>query len=324
MTFSIANLPEPELIEELDFEAIFRELVTDFRARHPGYTALLESDPAIKLMQVFAYRELVLRQRVNDAFKATLLAFSRGGDLDNLAAFYGVERQDPETDDQLRDRTIERIKGSSTAGGASWYRYQALTADNRVGDALVTSPEAGQVRIAVLSLEGETIKAASGEQLVALGESYGVERVMSPLELEEDFRGRVLLAALGGRGDGAASDQLLEVVDTKVQADDVRVITDTVQVISANIVLVNVVANVYLYPDQPASTLNGLAQLLRDDFRREAGLGWDLTPSWLISRLHVAGVQRVELASPSSVVVADATTAVALGSITINLAGYDR
>lgn len=324
MTFSIANLPEPALIEELNYEAIFRQLVEDFRARHPDYDALLESDPAIKLLQVFAYRELALRQRVNDAFKATLLAFAQAGDLDQLAAFYGVNRQSAELDEALRSRTIERIKGSSTAGGAAWYRYQTLTADERVVDALVTSPDAGQVRIALLSNEGPNIKAATGATLDTLGAVYALTRNTLLNENDTDFRARVLEAALGGRGDGAASSQLLGVVDAKVQADEVRVITDTVQVISANIAQVDVVANVYLYPDQQAAILGGLEQAIRTAFATEGGLGWDLTPSWLISRLHVQGVQRVELVSPAATVVADSTTAVALGAVTINLAGYDR
>lgn len=324
MTFSIANLPEPDLIEKLDYEAILRQLIEDFLARHPDYSALLESDPAIKLLQVFAYRELILRQRVNDAFKATLLAFAQNGDLDNLAAFYGVERQVAEPDDDLRNRTIERIKGSSTAGGAAWYRFQTLTTDERVVDALVTSPDAGQVRVAILSNEGPTIKAATGQELDVLGAVYGLTRNILMNEKDDPFRARILDAALGGRGDGAASSQLLQVVDTKVQADDVRVITDTVQVVSATIVQVDVVADVYLYPDQPMDVLAGLEDSIRAAFAAESGLGWDLTTSWLISRLHVQGVQRVELQSPVTSTVADSTTAVALGTITINLAGYDR
>lgn len=325
MTFSISNLPEPELIEQLDFEAIFRSLVQDFLDRHPEYTALLESDPAVKLLQVFAYRELILRQRVNDAFKATLLAFANAGDLDHLAAFYGVNRQEPETDEQLRDRTIERIKGSSTAGGAAWYRYQTLTADNRVGDALVTSPEAGQVRIAVLSLEGQLIASATLEQLEDMAELYDLPpRGTTPLESVEALRARVRAGALGMGGDGAASAQLLETIDDHIQGDTVRVITDTVEVIGATIHTVDVEARVFLYPDQSPLILNGLEARIRADFRDAAGLGWDLTPSWLISRLHIQGVQRVELISPTAVVAADSTTAVALGEFTLTMAGYDR
>lgn len=328
MTFTISNLPEPQLIEELNYETIFRQLMEDFLDRHPDYTALLESDPAVKLLQVFAYRELVLRQRVNDSFKATLLAFAAAGDLDHLSAFYGVNRQSPETDTELRERTIERIKGSSTAGGAAWYRYQALSADNRVQDALATSPDAGEVRVAILSNEAETIKLANVDQLNTLATTYGVPtRVLSPLEPLETFRARVRTAALGAGGDGTASQNLLSVVDDYVQGDSVRVITDTVEVVSATIIKVDVVANVWLYPDQSPIILNGLQASIRADFKAAAGLGWDLTPSWLIRRIHLPGVQRVELISPDGCggpIVADSTTAVALGNITITLAGYDR
>jgi phage-related baseplate assembly protein len=324
VTFSISNLPEPELVEALNYEAIFRELVEDFRARHPGYTALLESDPAIKLLQVFAYRELVLRQRVNDAFKATLLAFARGGDLDNLAAFYGVLRGSSEGDSELRDRTIERIKGSSTAGGAAWYRFQTLTADPRVADVLVSSPEAGEVRIAVLSAEAEQITDATGQQLDDLAAIYGITRVAAPLEDDAAFRARLRDAVLGQAGDGTASTQLLQTIDAIIQADDVRVITDTVQVVTANILQVDVVADVWLLPDQSPAIQAGLEQRLRDGVREQGGLGWDLTLSWLISQLHIPGVQRVELQSPAATAVANDTTAVALGAVTINLAGFDR
>lgn len=327
MTFTISNLPEPDLIEELNFETIFRQLMEDFLDRHPDYTALLESDPAVKLLQVFAYRELVLRQRVNDSFRATLLAFAAGGDLDHLSAFYGVNRQSLELDTELRERTIERIKGSSTAGGASWYRYQALSADNRVVDALVTSPDAGQVRIAILSNEAAAIKAASLAELNTFATTYGIPgRILSPLEPLETFRARVRTAALGTAGDGAASQVLLEAVDDHVQGDAVRVITDTVQVVGATIIEVDVVANVWLYPDQSPIILQGLEASIRADFAASSGLGWDLTPSWLIRRIHVPGVQRVELVSPDcdTVIVANSTTAVALGDITITMAGYDR
>jgi len=325
VTYTISNLPEPKLIEALDYESIFRSLVEDFLARHPEYTALLESDPAVKLLQVFAYRELILRQRVNDAFKATLLAFAEGGDLDQLSAFYGVNRQMPETDEQLRNRTIERIKGSSTAGGAAWYRYQTLTADNRVADALVTSPDAGQVRIAVLSHEGELINEATLEELSVMAQFYGVApRILTPLETVQAFRTRVRAGALGIGGDGTASPQLLAVLDSRLQSDSVRVITDTVEVIGATIQTVNVNVRVFLFPDQSPTILNNLEARIREDFQKSAGLGWDLAPSWLISRLHVQGVQRVELVSPSAVVVANSNTAVALGSFTITMAGYDR
>ena len=88
----LSKLPAPNVIETLDFETLLTDYINDFVARNPNYSALLESDPAIILMQVVAYREMLLRARINEAAKANMLAYATKGDLDNLAAFFGVER----------------------------------------------------------------------------------------------------------------------------------------------------------------------------------------------------------------------------------------
>jgi phage-related baseplate assembly protein len=152
-TLDFSSLPAPEIIEELDYEQILQGMIADLQARDPSYTEILESDPGVKILEVAAARELLLRQRINDALQATLLRYAMAGDLDNLAAFYGVTRLADEEDEALRLRTIERIMGSSTAGGAAWYRYQALTASEQVKDAAVSSPAPGEVLVSILSTE---------------------------------------------------------------------------------------------------------------------------------------------------------------------------
>lgn len=153
-TIDFSSIPAPEIIEPLDFESILAEMIADLQDRDPSYTEILESDPGVKILEVAAARELILRQRVNDALQATLLRYAGGGDLDNLAAFYGVTRLTDEADDALRVRVIERIMGSSTAGGSAWYRYQALSASELVKDAAVSSPAPGEVLINILSTQG--------------------------------------------------------------------------------------------------------------------------------------------------------------------------
>ncbi len=44
-------------------------------------TLELESEPATKLLQENAYRELLLRQRINEAAQAVMVAYAMGGDL---------------------------------------------------------------------------------------------------------------------------------------------------------------------------------------------------------------------------------------------------
>jgi phage-related baseplate assembly protein len=279
-TIDLSSLPPPRVIEELDFEVILRAMRDDLVARFPPIASVidLQSEPARKLLEVCAYRELLLRQRVNDAARANLLAFAGSGDLDHLASFYGVTRLTDETDTALRLRVQQRIQGWSNAGGAAQYRYWALTADERVSDAAVSSPSAGVVRIAVLSAEG----------------------------------------------DGAASDDLLTAVRGTVLRDDIRVLTDTVEVVSASIVPVDVVATVYLYPETPGQVVDQLRIDFPARFTAARGLGWDLTRSWVSAQLHPSGVQRVELASPASDTIIDDEQCVALGAFEITFGGRDR
>jgi phage-related baseplate assembly protein len=277
-TIDFSSIPDPTIIEALDFETILGEMIADLQARDPSYTEILESDPGVKILEVAAARELILRQRVNDALQATLLRYAAGADLDNLAAFYAVTRLEDENDEALRARVIERIMGSSTAGGAAWYRFAALSASPLVKDAAVSSPAPGEVLVNILS----------------------------------------------SQGNGTPSSGLLSTVNTALQSDSVRVITDALTVAGATINTVPVTAQVYLYPETPIEVFNGLQARLTAAFAAASGLGWDVTRSWLIAQLHPAGVQRVVLTAPAADVVCGPSQAPALGAITLTMAGRDR
>ena len=274
----ISSLDTPDIIETLDYEEILMRMKDDLVARDPEFTNLLESDPAMKVMEVAAWRELLIRQRVNDAARANLLAFAKNNDLEHLAAFYGVERLVFETDEALRRRIQERIIGWSTAGSSAHYRFHALSADIRVRDARADSPELGRVRVAVLSTEGN----------------------------------------------GLPSAEVLENVTNIVTSDDIRVLTDTVEVVACDILPVDVVADVYIYPNTQEDIIETIRQSFIKDLDETRGLGWDLTRSWIVVHLFLDGVQRVELSSPIENIIADENACVALNSLTINLAGRDR
>lgn len=89
----LSKLPAPKLIEELDYEVILAEMRAKMRELCPEWTGYeLESDPANKVLEVAAYREMLMRQRVNEASRGVLIAFAQGSDLDHLAAFYPEKR----------------------------------------------------------------------------------------------------------------------------------------------------------------------------------------------------------------------------------------
>ena len=165
----LSVLAKPEVIETVDFEAIVTLMRDDLVARFPAIVGVvdLESEPARKLIEVFAYREIVLRARVNDAARANLLAFALGGDLEHLAAFYDVMRMSGEDDERLRRRTVLAIRGRSTGGTEPRYRFVALSADVRVADAVVwregTSP---LVRCAIYASDNNGVPDAALLQAV--------------------------------------------------------------------------------------------------------------------------------------------------------------
>ncbi|MCC4631857.1 hypothetical protein NYR95_07140 [Xanthomonas dyei] len=103
----------------------------------PEFSALTEADPVYKLLQLFAARELLIRQRANDKAQQTMPAFATGTNLDHLGALFGVARLvlDPgqsdagvppafESDVDFRRRRIQlahevsvlRVPGTPTCG----------------------------------------------------------------------------------------------------------------------------------------------------------------------------------------------------------------
>lgn len=148
-------LPAPAVVETLSFEQLLQRKLTTLIGIDPSFSALLESDPAIKLLEADAYDELILRQRINDAARARLLAFAQEGDLDQLAAFYGVTRLAGELDPSLKVRVREAIMGRSAAGTKAQYRFAALSASLQVSDVNVDAPQGGVVRVSVLATAGD-------------------------------------------------------------------------------------------------------------------------------------------------------------------------
>jgi len=172
---NFAQIPAPAVIETLNFETILAGMKADLLARDATLTASsLESDPISKLLEVCAMRELIVRQRVNDGAHAVMLAYASGSDLDQIGANYGVARltitpadntKTPpapavmEADTAYRDRIRLSLYSRTTAGPVNQYRFYALSADPDVLDVSITSPNPGDVVIAVLSRTGSGVPA---------------------------------------------------------------------------------------------------------------------------------------------------------------------
>jgi phage-related baseplate assembly protein len=289
----LALLPFPDAIESLDYETILTAMLADLQVRDPLFSALVESDPAFKIMEVCAYRELLLRQRVNEAVKAVTLAYAEKADLEQIAARYDVQRlqllaEDLDTtpataalfedDDSLRRRVQLSFEGFSTAGPEGAYVFHALGADADVLDVAVSSPAPGVVSVAVLSRAG----------------------------------------------DGTPSPQLLAAVDATLSADKVRPLTDNLNVVPGNIINYSVTASLVLFDGPDASVVIATARAAMQAYANASHrLGRDLTLSGVYAALHQPGVQRVVLATPAANIVTAWNQAAYCGGISLSLGGAD-
>ena len=169
MAVGLAALPAPDVVEALDYETILRDLLADYRARDPEFTAWLESEPAVKLLETAAYREMLLRARVNDAARACMVGSAEGADLDNLAAVFGVARLAGESDAALRERTTLSLGAHNTAGSAAGYAHwaRAAGAADVCVDLWPNTP--GTVRVTVSGgVSGDGATALDGQPSIAM------------------------------------------------------------------------------------------------------------------------------------------------------------
>ncbi|WP_225182331.1 baseplate assembly protein [Pectobacterium aroidearum] len=276
----LSQLPAPDVVEELDYEAIYTERKAMLLSLYPedqraavARTLTLESDPLVKLLQENAYRELLWRQRVNEAARAVMVAFSQGDDLDQLGANFSVSRlvitpaddstlpPTPalmESDSDFRLRIQQSFEGLSVAGSVGAYQYHGRSADGRVADVSVISPSPASVTVSVLSREG----------------------------------------------DGSASTELIAIVAAALNGEDVRPVADRVTVQSAVIVPYEIDATLYLYPGPEKEPVRAAAeQKLKNYISAQHRLGRDIRRSAIYAALHVEGVQRVELTTPADDIV---------------------
>jgi phage-related baseplate assembly protein len=305
----LSLLPPPDVVETLAFETLYQEVLGIFRA-HMGdqWTALLESDPVVKLMEVMAYRELMVRARVNAAAKASLLAYAKGADLDNRAADYGVQRltiraADPdavppleavmESDEALRYRTRLSLEALSVAGSSGAYEYHALSSSAELVHVSVDSPR----------FSGVPVPAAVKAQLPA-----GAIVVVCDYDagLANPLPGDVSLAVLARPESTVPEAQLVTTVLKALSADDVRPVTDRPRVQSGIPTDFQVEAVLWMDDGPDPDVVRAAARVSLDaaiaGARRLEG---QLPVSAIYAALHVTGVGRVDLIKPVEGVVCD-------------------
>ena len=135
----------------------------------------------------------------------------------------------------------------------------------------------------------------------------------------------VTVSVLSREGNGAASDELIQIVNLALNAEDVRPVADRVTVQSAEIVPYQIVAELYLYPGPEVEPVREAAEAkLKTYITAQHRLGRDIRKSAIYAALHVEGVQRVELAQPVADIVLDENQASYCSDYAITIGGADE
>lgn len=289
-TVDLSRLPAPVVIEQLPFDTIRAGLIADMQARLPSFTAAVASDPVVKLIEVAAYRELLLRRAFQDAALQNFVAYATGSALDHLAALVAVARlvvtpADPvtgaepvmESDDALRQRIVLAPEGFSVAGPELAYVKHAKDARGDILDASASSPAPGEVLVTILS----------------------------------------------ATGDGTASAEQLDAVRAVVTDDAIRPLGDLVTVASAQIVPFAISARLTTFAGPDPSLLIDQARTnLAAYLAASRRLDRDITLTGIITALSPPGVDEVELIEPAARIPCNASQAALCTGIVIEHAGY--
>lgn len=279
----------PNVIESLDFESILSANKSVLLGIYPDAADVIdnESEPLCKVLQAFAYRELVLRQRVNESLLAVMLAFAEKQDLDDVAwDQYRLKRlvitpatetteAVMESDAALRQRCLQSASEVSVAGPAPYFEALAKNAHGDVADARAMSIIAGVVNVYVLS----------------------------------------------HNNNGTAQPDVLAAVDAVITSPDRRPITAQVNTLQSPVTEVVVDATLVMPGSPSSATVEALAAAnsAMAAFASERAIGQQLALSKLHSVLHVPGVAQVVLSNPAADVIPDAYGSVVITGFNIGV-----
>lgn len=276
-TIDISALPPPAVVEMPKFKDLKAQLLAELQARDPTFNALLESDPAVKLLEIVAYREMINIARFDSGILAVLLAYAKGADLDQQGNNFAVPRlvitpaddtTIPPTAAVMEDDDAYRLRirlswyARNTAGSIQAYEYFTRSADGAVLDARAYGPQEWT-------------------------------DVVQP--------GEVHVYVLSREGDGTPSAALLQTVEDALSPDDVIPLTDYLTVLAPTIVNYEVIATLYIADGPDADTVVEAAERAMQRYADSVHkIGALVSIAGIYRALKQPGVDDVQLDSPTA------------------------
>lgn len=186
---NISKLAEPNFIDR-DADVITAQLVAKYEqlSGKPLYPAQADR----LMIDVIAYREMLIRSAINEAAKQNLVAFANGVMLDYLGDFFSVVRLENETDEQLRRRIRLAPESYATTGSRQAYIFHALSTDASIIDCDAVRGASGKIFIYILTASG----VVSPELIQAVFDNTSDEKKRPLSDLVEVIAGESLEANL--------------------------------------------------------------------------------------------------------------------------------
>ncbi|ELT51019.1 baseplate J/gp47 family protein [Brucella intermedia] len=289
MAMDLTALPPPDVIETLDYEAILALHIATFKQL---WTVARQKDPTLPAYDV----EILETDPVKIVLEATaymeLLLRAR-------------------INDAARANLIAFALGGDLDQLAAFYDVIRLEGET---DAAFRS------RV-VLAIQARS--PAGGAYWYAAAARRASVRIRDVAVYREEFWPIIHIAILSHDNGGIPDQAMLDAVRAIVTSDEVRPLNDTVIVEAAVSAGTDIEANIWLLPSAPSTVMDSLEPALRKAWNEETGIGFDLIPSWIEARLHLPGVQRVQVLKPAQAVIVPPGTAIALGEIKLNFKGRD-
>ncbi|MBT0611954.1 baseplate assembly protein [Campylobacter hyointestinalis] len=335
----LTKLPYPNVIETLNYDEILNNVKNVFKSYlSDDEITLLESDNYSALLETLAYRELLLRARINQSVKSMLLPYASGSDLDNVVAIYGIERLKGE-------KPTARIKFSlSTTLDYDVFIPAGLSLSSDKGDTAKLKDslviKAGNKEITGISVLDSFIKQSD----------IKCEYIQTPLpfvlkakqesnfsggaevESDERLKDRAVLSLERFSTAGAKKAYIYHALSANAKVEEVNVLNGGAGIVNVYIKSTDmseetrqsvaeylndekvrpltdnaVVANANIVSVEIRAELELMDMFLQDEIDKQIKssktsltIGEDLNLSYIYSVLHKDGVYRVNLANPAS------------------------
>ncbi|WP_347092595.1 baseplate assembly protein [Sphingomonas parapaucimobilis] len=291
-TVDLSRLDRPTIVAPVDYDATLARMIARVQEIMPSFDATVDSDPAVKVLRVAAYIQMLDQQDFNERLVARLVAYATGSTLDHIGANIGVAR-------------LVLTPANATTGAPA-----VMEDDDALRARIVLAPEKF---------------AAAGPELAYVAHAKDASASVLDASATSPARGEVLISVLSGDGDGTASASLIDAVRAILTDPAIRPLGALVTVASATLIPFAVSARIWTFagPDPTLVVANARASL--DGYLAlSRKLGRNITLSGLVAALTVEGVQRVVLDAPLAEIVCDPTQAASCTAIAVIHAGYDE